>query len=84
MLKICYKPMNIIQQIVDVMAGALERATHHTGKVTGNLLALIIIAFTGLSAYSLSLNHVDTAEKLMIALISFLGGAAMFSGSPKK
>lgn len=73
-----------IQTVLVAIVAALERFNNNTGSITGRLLCLITLCFTGLAAYALNLNHVDTAEKLMIGLISFLGGAAMFSGSPKK
>ncbi|MDF3822348.1 hypothetical protein P3G55_20760 [Leptospira sp. 96542] len=63
---------------------AVERFNRNNGYVTGWLLALIIVTMGGLAGMALWFDHVDTAEKTIIALISFLGGAAMFSGPPKK
>lgn len=71
-------------QIIQAILEALERTTHHTGRLTASLLALIIISMSALAGLAISANHVDTAEKIVIALVSFLGGAAMFSGQPKK
>jgi hypothetical protein len=45
---------------------------------------LIIAVLGALAAYAMGLGRIDTAEKIIIALVSFLGGAAMFSGPPKK
>lgn len=73
-----------VQRVADAAIGALERSTQHIGVITGVLLGMILLCFSGLAFYALYLGRVDTAEKLMIALISFLGGAAMFSGAPKK
>lgn len=73
-----------IEKVLQAAIDAIERSTKHTGKVTGALLALIIVSLTGLAAYAMYLGHIDTAEKIIIALVSFLGGAAMFSGPPKK
>lgn len=73
-----------IEKALQAAINALERSSKHTGIVTGTLLGLIILSLTGLSAYAMCLGHVDTAEKTIIALVSFLGGAAMFSGPPKK
>lgn len=73
-----------LEKILGAGIEALERSTKNTGYVTGALLALIIVCMTALSALALYGGHIDTAEKVIIALVSFLGGAAMFSGSPKK
>ena len=63
---------------------AIERYSKNSGYVTGSLLGLIVCALAWLAYTAMTLNHFDTAEKIIIGLISFLGGAAMFSGSPKK
>lgn len=73
-----------VEKIANAVVAALERSTRHTGVVTGSLLALIVVCLTGVAVYAMSLGHIDTAEKVIIALVSFLGGAAMFSGAPKK
>lgn len=73
-----------VEKVLQAAIDAIERSSRHTGVVTGILLGLIILCLTGLAAYSMSLGHVDTAEKTIIALVSFLGGAAMFSGPPRK
>jgi hypothetical protein len=74
----------VVQPMVNAAIAAMERHGKNTGSITGALLALIILCFSGIAAFSLYLGRVDTAEKILIALISFLGGAAMFSGAPKK
>lgn len=74
----------VLQPLAQAAIGAMERHGQNTGRLTALLLALIVTTFGGVAVYSLSLGYVDTAEKILIALISFLGGAAMFSGSPKK
>lgn len=73
-----------LEKIIGAGIEALERSTQNTGRVTGSLLALIIVCLSGLSLVAMLSGYVDTAEKVIIALVSFLGGAAMFSGSPKK
>lgn len=73
-----------IEKVLQAAIDALERSSRHTGIVTGCLLTLIIVSLAGLAAYAMSLGHVDTAEKTIIALVSFLGGAAIFSGPPKR
>ena len=74
----------IVQPIAASLIASIERSNRHTGIVTGTLLGLIIVCLTGLAALSLTMGSVDTAEKIIIALVSFLGGAAIFSGPPKK
>lgn len=73
-----------VEKVSQAAIAALERSARHTGLVTGALLALIILCLTGLATYAMCLGHIDTAEKIIIALVSFLGGAAIFSGPPKK
>jgi hypothetical protein len=73
-----------IEKIVQAAINAMERSHHNTGQITGLLLGLIIVSLTGFATLALLEGRVDTAEKVIIALVSFLGGAAMFSGSPKK
>lgn len=73
-----------VEKVLQAAIEAIERSSRHTGIVTGILLGLIILCLTGLAAFSMYLDKVDTAEKTIIALVSFLGGAAMFSGPPKK
>jgi hypothetical protein len=74
----------VVQPLIEAAIAALERHGKNSGRITGLLLALVILTFGGIAAYALQLGRVDTAEKVLIALISFLGGAAMFSGAPKK
>lgn len=73
-----------VEKVAQAAIEALERSARHNGRVTGMLLGLIILVLGGLAGYALSLDRIDTAEKIIIALVSFLGGAAMFSGPPKK
>ena len=73
-----------LEKMAASLIAAIERSNRHTGIVTGVLLGMIISTLTGLAAYCLFLGRVDTAEKVIIAMVSFLGGAAMFSGPPKK
>lgn len=73
-----------VEKVAQAAIEALERSARHNGRVTGSLLALIIIVLGSLAAYAMGLGRIDTAEKIVIALVSFLGGAAMFSGPPKK
>lgn len=73
-----------VEKVAQAAIDALERSARHSGVVTGLLLALIIVVLGGLAAYSMGLGRIDTAEKIIIALVSFLGGAAMFSGPPRK
>ena len=72
------------QHVIEQVLSILERSTAKTGLYTAILMGGVIFAFTGLAGMALALNHVDTAEKLMIALISFIGGAAIFGGNVKK
>lgn len=74
----------IVSRIADAAIAALERSNRHTGLITGILLGIIIFCFTGFATFALYLDKVDTAEKVLIAMVSFLGGAAMFSGPPRK
>lgn len=72
------------QTVIKEVLALVERSTAKTGSYTAWLMAGVIVSFTGLAGMALYLDHVDTAEKLMIALISFLGGAAIFGGNVKK
>lgn len=72
------------QAVIRDVLTLVERSTAKTGSYTAWLMGGVIASFTGLAGMALHLNHVDTAEKLMIALISFLGGAAIFGGNVKK
>jgi hypothetical protein len=74
----------LVERVSDAAIRALERSARHTGWLTAALLALIISCLTAVAVYALHLGKIDTAEKIIIALVSFLGGAAMFSGPPKK
>lgn len=74
----------VIQPVANAAISALENHGRNTGRITGGLLALIIVCLSGLAWMAMDLGHVDTAEKVIIAMVSFLGGAAMFSGTPKK
>lgn len=72
------------EPIASAVIEAIERTNRKTSHVTGLLLALTIVSFTGMATYCLYLGRMDTAEKIIIALVSFLGGAAIFSGPTKK
>lgn len=73
-----------LNQAVDRVTDAMATHLGGTGRITGWLMFAVIATFGGLSCAALFLGHVDTSEKLAIALISFLGGSAIFSGTPKK
>lgn len=73
-----------VAKLGQALIEAVERSNRHTGSITGRLLALIIVCLSALAGTAMYMNHMDTAEKIIIGLISFLGGAAMFSGEPKR
>lgn len=80
LLKTLEPYLPLLGQVTDAVGAHQARATSHTTW----LLAGIVVVLSGLAALSLWMNHVDTAEKIVIALVSFLGGTAIFGGGTKK
>lgn len=79
--------LNALQPFAPLMEEAVE--AYKTGQ-KGNTLASSVLLFcivgalSFLAAMAMYLNHVDTAEKIIIGLLSFLGGTAIFGGGAKK
>lgn len=71
----------VINTNLSPLVSALTNNAQVTGRYVSCLIALIIVSLTAFAGMALWLNHVDTAEKVIIALVSFLGGAAIFKGS---
>ena len=72
---------SVINTNLSPLVSALTNNAQVTGRYVSYLIALIVVSLTGFAIVALCLNHVDTAEKAIIALVSFLGGAAIFNGS---
>lgn len=69
----------IINDTVGKSIDALERHSAKTGRYTAGLLGGIVVCLSGLAWFALCRGHIDTAEKIIIAMVSFLGGAAIFN-----
>lgn len=72
---------SIINANLSPLVSALTNNAQITGRYVSWLIALIVVSLTGFATVALYLNHVDTAEKAIIALVSFLGGAAIFNSA---
>ena len=72
------------QPIATAIINAIERTNQKSSNVTAWLLGLVIACLTSMATICLFLGRMDTAEKIIIAMVSFLGGAAVFSGPSKK
>lgn len=72
---------SVINANLSPLVSALTNNAQVTGRYVSCLIALIVVSLTGFAMYALWLNHVDTAEKAIIALVSFLGGAAIFNSA---
>lgn len=65
--------------IFNEIIAAFERHSAKTGAYTAWLLGFVVICLTALAWLALCKGHIDTAEKTIIAMVSFLGGAAIFN-----
>lgn len=72
---------SIINTNLAPLVAAMTNNAQVTGRYVSNLIALIVVGLIGFATVALFLGHVDTAEKSIIALVSFLGGAAIFNSS---
>lgn len=76
-------PFDANKAVSDIVE-ALSKHFTNTGEYTAMLLGLVVVCFSLLAAFAIYNDYVDTAEKILIGLISFLSGAAIFSSTPKK
>jgi hypothetical protein len=63
----------LLQQFI----GAVGAAKKRESLAGSALLGVTIVALTALAAYALNTGNKDTAEKIVIGLVSFLGGCAL-------
>ncbi|MCS4502599.1 hypothetical protein NYO91_00765 [Arhodomonas aquaeolei] len=77
----------ITQPIADAQETAAKEATERA-KVTASTVRILIIGayvvgalIIGLAAYALALGDSDMAEKVIVALLAFLGGFGLGKGA---
>jgi hypothetical protein len=63
---------------------ASSQAHARTTHMAGLMLATIVASLALLAGWCVYLGKVETAEKIVIALVSFLGGTAFFGGAGKR
>lgn len=69
--------------LISQISKAIEDQNRAATNYMAWLLVLVVLSLSFLAALAMLHGHVDTAEKIIIGLLSFLGGVALFGGNKK-